>query len=379
MDNFILFPFWAKKGCGYFDDKYNIVINPEFNDFSHFSEGLAVISDPKTGLKGYINEKGKTVIFPRFEEAAPFKEGMARVSLKERSGWKSGFIDKTGNMVIPMLYWRAENFSEEHGVVMTDPEGKYGFINKKGKFVIPEQYDAASDFSESMSAVKIENKWGFIDKNGRLRIPAIYDYASSFSEDFAAVNIGGNLCFMPPKGGNWTYIDKTGKTVTEPFPFNSLGDFHEGYAAFSLPYEFVEIASENSFILRKNRRLTAISQYKKICKKILGVFKTEIRNRNDYYGYLNKKGEIVIKPEYYRADDFSEGLAAVSVFSDWETNRIGFVNKAGELVIPAKYEAVSGFKNGLSWVARELDNRCLYIDKTGKTVWPPYYNFYDSI
>ncbi|NJL60234.1 MAG: WG repeat-containing protein [Desulfobacteraceae bacterium] len=98
----------------------------------------------------------------------------------------------------------------------------------------------------------------------------------------------------------------------------------------------------------------------------------------DFCGYINKNGEVVIKPEYYSADYFSEGLAAVSVFSDFETNRAGYINQSGEFVIPANYETTTEFKNGLAEVSRELDNRCLYIDKTGKIVWPPYYNFYDS-
>lgn len=34
-----------------------------------------------------------------------------------------------------------------------------------------------------------------------------------------------------------------------------------------------------------------------------------VRERDADYGYINKKGEYVIPPRFYRAQEFSEGLA----------------------------------------------------------------------
>ncbi|MDE6321329.1 MAG: WG repeat-containing protein, partial [Muribaculaceae bacterium] len=52
---------------------------------------------------------------------------------------KSGFIDKSGSVVIPFIYDNAYNFSEDWAAVQKD--GSYGFIDHSGKVVLPFIYD----------------------------------------------------------------------------------------------------------------------------------------------------------------------------------------------------------------------------------------------
>lgn len=60
-----------------------------------------------------------------------------------------------------------------------------------------------------------------------------------------------------------------------------------------------------------------------------------IKNRNaPLFGYINKKGEIIVIPQYIDADLFSHGLAAVrTVEGKW-----GFIDCSGAMVIPALFE-----------------------------------------
>jgi len=44
---------------------------------------------------------------------------------------------------------------------------KWGFIDKKGKIVINPQFEEAKPFSEDLTSVKIGGKWGYIDKKGQ--------------------------------------------------------------------------------------------------------------------------------------------------------------------------------------------------------------------
>ncbi|MBO9599319.1 MAG: WG repeat-containing protein, partial [Cohnella sp.] len=64
------------------------------------------------------------------------------------------------------------------------------------------------------------------------------------------------------------------------------------------------------------------------------------------WGYADKKGKMVIKPQYESANNFSEGLAAVSV-----KGKFGFIDKKGKLVVPAKYDEVYSFSEGMAVVA----------------------------
>ena len=67
-----------------------MIIGPEFDLATDFSEGLAAI---RVGDKwGYINKDGKLKIDFLFDRAKPFCEGMAAVSINDK--W--GYIDKFG-------------------------------------------------------------------------------------------------------------------------------------------------------------------------------------------------------------------------------------------------------------------------------------------
>jgi hypothetical protein len=57
---------------------------------------------------------------------------------------------------------------------------KWGFINTSGNFVIPAQFDDANSFSEGLAAVKVGDKWGYIDKTGQLKIKPQFDNALYF-------------------------------------------------------------------------------------------------------------------------------------------------------------------------------------------------------
>lgn len=84
-----------------------------------------------------------------------------------------------------------------------------------------------------------------------------------------------------------------------------------------------------------------------------------IYDKKGKIGYINKKGKIVIKPQYTDASVFQEGQAYVKV-----KNKYGFINKKGKTVIQPVYDSVSMFCNGLAYA--EKNGKAFYIDKTGE-------------
>ena len=56
-------------------------------------------------------------------------------------------------------------FENTEGLAYHGKNGKYGFIDQSGNFVIPSIYDDASNFSEGFAAVKQKGKWGYISKD----------------------------------------------------------------------------------------------------------------------------------------------------------------------------------------------------------------------
>jgi len=90
------------------------------------------------------------------------------------------------------------------------------------------------------------------------------------------------------------------------------------------------------------------------------------------WGFIDKRGKIVIDPQVDALSDFSEGLARV-LLSDKKSG-FGFINRSGKIVIKSQFPFVEDFKNGLARVADSLtlyDAKFGYIDKFGRVIWEP--------
>ena len=75
-----------------------------------------------------------------------------------------------------------------------------------------------------------------------------------------------------------------------------------------------------------------------------------VSNDDGRWGYINRKGEYVINPQFEDADFFSEdGLAKIRS-SDGKT---GYINRNGEYVIPATYKNGTTFSNSLAFVVSD--------------------------
>ena len=96
-----------------------------------------------------------------YSKLSGFHDGLASVS---KDG-KWGFIDKTGQQVVPCNYSSVESFYGGLAIVVLN--GKYGFVDNTGREVIPCKFESAKNFCEGFAGVKINGKWGFIDKTGK--------------------------------------------------------------------------------------------------------------------------------------------------------------------------------------------------------------------
>ena len=112
-----------------------MVIPAQFERAEPFREHRAAVID-RTGplLVGYIDPSGQMVIPPQFRQARSFSEGLAPVEVGrgDRSRW--GFSGLTGKMVIPARFSDAHEFSE--GLAGVSRGDKYGYIDHAGKFVV---------------------------------------------------------------------------------------------------------------------------------------------------------------------------------------------------------------------------------------------------
>jgi hypothetical protein len=153
-----------------------------------------------------------------------------------------------------------------------------------------------------------------------------YDYVGPFKEGLARVNVGGTYeaseededlgrigYGLGPEGGQWGFVDETGKIVIE------------------LKYDYVRNFSKGLAKVRLNRKR----------------------------GFVDKEGNEVIELKYDWARNFSEGLAGVKL-----GDKMGYIDKTGKIVIELKYDYVDDFEKGLAVV--KLGDKKGLVTREGK-------------
>ncbi len=275
---------------------------------------------PSRRLFGYIDTTGNMVIPAKFETAFPFTEGRAYVCF--RGKW--GVIDRQGNWVMmPVLDWPAGlSYDDAYYGGYYSSYNASPFVNRGVEMARSSIYR----FSEGLGGICKNNKYGFIDTTGKIIVAPVYDDIRPFSQGLAAVR----------HGDKWGYIDKTGKEVI-PLHYHTASSFTaEGLA------------------------LVGTSPVEAGLPKTEEAMEYE-SEENIYYGYIDKTGKWVINPRFTSAYDFSEGLAVV----EEQYGKLGYIDKTGKLVIPPKYDVANSFEHGYAFVKIRLYEP-VYIDKAGK-------------
>src|SRR5688500_8297711 len=145
---------------GYVDKSWEFVIQPKFSGAGPFSEGLArvaVIEDEMEKL-AFIDKKGNFVIPPTFNtdydfrrNSSNFSEGLAAVTegLNPSRTRESTYvyIDKLGQIVLATEFFYAGEFQDGLATVYSAETNRWGFIDKTGEVVIPVEYETVNDYS----------------------------------------------------------------------------------------------------------------------------------------------------------------------------------------------------------------------------------------
>jgi hypothetical protein len=215
---------------GFINKTGAVVIQPQTNYVTSFSEGLAAIS--VNGQSGFIDKTGKIVIQPQFEQVRAFSDGLAAVKVRSSPTASAlwGYIDRTGALVMAPKFYDAEPFSEGLAAVRgLDREGlNWGYINRAGGVAIQPQFFAprgyqgqvATPFLGGIAMVRRGEQAGFIDRTGKFAIATQFVDADRVSDGMARVNVGGTWtrvqtgcthsdgCFYSSQlqGGKWGYI-----------------------------------------------------------------------------------------------------------------------------------------------------------------------------
>ena len=232
---------------------------------------------------------------------------------------------------------------------------KWGYIDQKGNYVISPQFSDADWFSDGLArVVDKDGKFGFIDEKGTYKIPSKYVHATIFHE---------GLAFVVEEGGRPVCIDKDGERVFECTTADGVSCFCDGMA----PFYTINDKGETKFgYYDKKGNVVINPQFSSAGHFVDGL--AVVSNDEGKYGYIDKKGKYVINPQFDRCNPFYDGLAAFRSGDKW-----GFIDKEGKYVINPQFDGVDNFYNGMAVVLQS--EKCGYIDKKGQFVINPQFGY----
>ena len=281
------------------------------------------------GKYGFIDKSGDEVIPLQFDdvrygqkEKKPWTKHVPYISVCINNKW--GYMNATGDIVIPLIYDEVQEVVfEDDSLIRCLKDGKYGCIDVQGHTIIPFEYDEMQEYDGFQhnlpTIVKKNGKYGFIDDHNNVLIPFKYDTSRGFSyfrnSNLASVSVNGK----------YGYIDSQGKEAI-PLQYDFADDFEEGLA---------------------------------------GVVK------NDKIGFINESGEIVIPflydVEYISSDSYGKTLYRsrfLGGIAPVKNNKWGIINQQGFVVIPFIYDEVVSYSS-TGDINMKKDNKIFYFDRGG--------------
>lgn len=315
-----------------------------------------------------------------------------------RKGDKWGYCDENKNIVIECDFDEDQGINFfKNGISVVGCDG-YIYLMNRHRDVIETNYNSRGEYSEGLLCVCLNEKYGFIDKYGIEIIKCKYDWADEFKEGLAKVGIGNQVAGNPLKIG---FINRLGEEVIPINQFNVNDISDKTIRIESADFvAYFDIYGNKIFKISKNGNLINSFSFKE------GLLRVR---KNKKYGFINKRGDVVVPLHFIEARDYSDGLAYVidmdynemyidvngatvinfksienrrlgdfkeGVAKIYSEKRYGYIDKAGEMKIDFQYCHAGDFCEGLAKVSFDKYNtKCGFIDKHGSIVIECKYDY----
>ena len=285
---------------------------------------------------------------------------------------KKGMIDGQNKIIIPFEYSKVGNpchTSNGNSIVWVEKDGKLGIYNDDGKELQPCDIDKAYILTE-YNSIELSytdcpsTDYIYIVRNGltglisgstfETIIPCMYEYLSPIktSKAFYKAN------------GKWGIIDTNNKTIQL-----AIYDNVEIDGSTLSEQKMPSMTFQSNMYVRNNSKVGMLKangeDFIPVKYDSLGMYSDNmlVAKVGDKYGFLNEEGKESVPFVYSQAHNYSEGLAAVVN----ENGKYLFIDKSGNVTIkPKEYDRVDNFQNGTCKVYRK--DKVWEIDREGKKV-----------
>lgn len=342
---------------GYINSGGELVVPLQYDSAEPFQNGFARVSigDSSAGAPmqmGIIDTAGN-LILPMVDIYAigwnlryvygggyhGFYEGLCYLE-RDRA-----YFDMYGNKVIDTADYDNANTGfrvacDFHsGLASILKDGKYGYIDRTGKVVIPLIYDAAEDFGPNgLAVVKLGEKYGIINTHGQVIVPIEYDSATSSwpNSEFIRAHTADTYYIFNPDGIIVFAEAKYSASITINGDIVTCIGLDDGTGNYSL----YQCYNSTGLILPPSyRSITPFDD-----GKVIAI------NKNFERAVLRHDGSVVIP--FGKYDDISpirDGLAVVT-----KDELSGYVDGDGKIIIPLTYSYPGWFENGYARVTSDI-------------------------
>ena len=328
---------------------------------------------------GFINSEGEVIVKPIYSYIGCFSEDRCVVGKSEESRRLRGYIDSTGEIIIPLRHISYfSDFSEGLAQYAYFKE-KVGFIDRWGNVKIAPQFEAdyegegKSGFSEGIAAVATLEGCIYIDTDGKQLFDTQFEIARRFQNGYGLVQPFSRESNQPKR----FFIDRTGKELkTIPCKINILCQgFRNGLCEVTLPpsqqdhkLNRIGFIDTNGNLAFESRFFSSSGFHKGLCT---------VKKAGGKSGVIDTKGNWVIEPKYDDIGLFSNGIAPFRKNRKW-----GLLNSQGEVILSPRFYIIRNFTGNCS-STKEVTTALIqedsetnkppkevYINRTGEIVMP---------
>ena len=241
---------------------------------------------------GFYDAKGNIVVEPKYAKVQDFSNGMAAVATTDTGVERWGFIDTKGNMVIQPKYGIEPSQFDNCGLAMvTNKDGVSSFINKRGE-TVGNKYTDVSPFCNGR-AIYTEFHNG---DEGKYASHMPNDMTYLIDSNFNIVATLGNNLFVS-KHDNGMDIFKKGFNAQDNAKFLAYAETYEPSTFFKNNQMYFRLQGEaRCGLLDANGDIVVGGLNGFFSEGLAPVNNTDSSDHSkNYAGYVNQKGEWVIK------------------------------------------------------------------------------------
>lgn len=260
----------------------------------------------------------------------------------------------------------SNKISIDYGNIVLD---EIGGLAKDVVLLDLEENDRIKDFKDGYSVIEKGSEVALIDSKGHIVVPYFkYKSITGFTNGFC------QMFSQQSSSSSWKLhiIDTRLKEIPIAEFRNSGVVNKEGIIylddSYKNLYVFYDLNKRKVYNYKKHKPNDRNSFYTPSSVNNNRVIITD----NGKYGYSDLNGNIKVKPIYYFADKFSEGLAVVGIEDDFGKVKYGFIDTSGKIVIPFKYKSKPGrfYNNRATITVQDEENISLYhtgyVNKLGE-------------